>query len=186
MSQKIRKLLTVLVTGFLTLAVLLGATYLYNKLVYTDPLRASVTEIASIGSLEVKHLNSRSVIKVRFNVQEKLRPNFYLLLDQLEGQKYRESERLTIVIENEKSTRLQEFLTESRLPVFEAISTGRFTALPANLNQLGKDLGVQYDLEIDNNYIFITASRNSESAHMIISRGDSPLNIVNTMGGEYL
>lgn len=186
MSQKIVKFLTIIITGFVTLFLLMGTTYLYNKVIYTDPLEASVKKLASIASFQVEKINSRSKIKVQFTIREKLRANFYLLLDQLEGQDYSEEDLLTIEIVNNENQKLRDFLTKAQLPVFEAISTGQFTVLPSDLENLIKDNDVQYELEVDNNFVFVTATSGKESAHLVISRGNSPLNIVNSMGGEYL
>lgn len=186
MSQKIMRVLTIVIIGFLTLGILVGATYLYNKLVYTNPLEASVTKMSSIGSFKVEQFNSRSKITVQFNIREKLRANFYLLLDQLEYQSTKSMNSLTIEISNTPDEDLRTFLTMSRLPVFEAISTGKFTELPAQLDNICVNTPVKYELEIDNNFVFITACTKDASAHMAINREDTPLLIINTMGGEYL
>lgn len=186
MSQRILRILTIIITGFLTLGVLVGATYLYNRLVYTNPLEASVGEMSSIGSFQVEQFNSQSKIRVQFNVREKLRTSFYQLLDQLEGQSIKKLSNLTIEIDNMENEALRVFLTDARLPVYEVISTGNFTALPAKLDEISKNTQVQYELEIDNNFIFITAYTGELTAHLVIDRGNTTLLIVNTMGGEYL
>ena len=186
MSQKIIRILAIVLTGILTLGILVGATYLYNKLVYTNPLEASVAQMKAIGSFRVEQFNSRSKIKVQFNVREKLRANFYLLLDQLEGQSKKNLNNLTLEISNPPDKELYAFLTKARLPVFEAISTGKFTELPARLDELSLNVPVKYELEIDNRFVFITACSGEASAHMVIDRGNTTLLIINTMGGEYL
>ena len=186
MSQRVLRILTTMMTGLLTLGLLVGATYLYNKIVYTNPLEASVAQMSSIGSFKVEQFNSRSKIKVQFNIREKLRTNFYQLLDQLEGMSAKDLNDLTIEIENAENKELRDFLTDARLPVYEVISTGNFTGLPAKLDEIKQNTGIEYELEIDNSYIFITAYSGDAAAHMVIDRGNSMPLIINTMGGEYL
>lgn len=186
MSQKLRRVFTVLVVSLATLGILLGSTFAYNRLAFTKPLEANVTKLPAIGAFKFEKLNSRSKITVQFNVPNKLRTNFYQLLDQLQGQLSAKTSNLTVEINNKANEQLGSFLTKARLPVHEAISTGEFTALPGELEKLATNLQVQYDLEIDNDFIFLSVSAGSETAHMVINRGDSALQIINTMGGEYL
>lgn len=170
----------------MTLALLIGAAYLYNKVIYTTPLENSLSKIASVGSFQVNSISNSSKITAQFTSDEKLRSNFYVLLDQLEGQKYNSLDQLTIEISNTEEVMLRDFLTKARLPIFEAISTGKFSELPSYLDKIVSETPIEYSLEIDNNFIFITSKADGIYAHMVINRGQSPLNIINTMGGEYL
>jgi hypothetical protein len=186
LSQKVIRMLVMTTTGLLTLALMVGATYLYTKVFYTNPLESSLNDLASIGSFKVEQLQAHSKIKVDFTLDDKLRSNFYILMDQLEGQKYKDLEQITIEVSNNEDTILRSFLTKARLPVFEAISTGKFSELPSYFEIIKAEIPVEYNLEIDSNFIFITATSGETSAHMVINRGNSPLNVINTMGGEYL
>lgn len=186
MSQKLLRIFTIIGTALLTLGLLIGGSYLYQKVLYTDPLESTITGIPAIGSFQMERGHSRSKIKVQFNVNDKLRANFYLLLDQLENQSANDLQNVTLEISNVDDVILERFLTDSRLPIFEALSTGQFTELPSNLQSIAEGHGVTYDLEVDNNFIFLTGINGNKTAHIAINRGSSPLNIVNTMGGEYL
>ena len=186
MPQKLLRIFTVILTASLTLAVLIGATVYYNKIIYSSPLEASVRKLSAVGSFQVENHNSQTKIRIQFNTKDKLRANFYLLLDQLQGQSKTSSRDLTIIIDNTYDEGLRKFLTEARLPIFEAISTGQFTVLPANLDKLSQQANINYELEIDNNFIFLTANADQDSAHIVINRDNSALIIINTMGSEYL
>lgn len=186
LSQKGLKILIIVTVCMITLALLIGATYLYTKVFYTDPLESALSDIASIGTFKVEQLQTHSKIMVNFTVGEKLRSNFYLLLDQLKGQKNTNLENITIDLSNNEDTTLQSFLKRARLPVYEVISTGQFSELPLYFEVIKAEIPVEYNLEIDNDFIFITATSGDNFAHMVINRGNSPLNVINTMGGEYL
>lgn len=186
MSQKVIRILISAAAGLLTLVILVGFTYVYDTIVYTNPLESSLNGSASIGSFTIEQLQERARIKIEFAQAQKLRSNFYLLLDNLEGQKFKAAEQITIEITNEEDELLKQFLTQARLPVFEAISTGKFSEMPANLEKIKEEIPVEYDLEIDNNFVFVTVFSGDKFAHMVINRGSSPLVVVNTMGGDYL
>lgn len=186
MKHKMLRLLLIIGVAVLTTGVLLGFNLIYNKLVFTNPLEASVKSMPAIGNFQMEKQNSQSKIKVQFKVEEKLRSSFYHLLDQLEAQSLSKTGEITLEISNENNDDLNKFLLSARLPIQEALSTGQFTILPQALGVLAKEGQVKYDLEVDNNFIFLTSTKGSKSAHIIINRGSSPLNIINTMGGEYL
>lgn len=185
-SQKLLRIFTTVLTGLLTLAILIGATYVYQKLVYTNPLEASVKQLTAVSSFEIEKGKAYSRIHVQFRVTEKLRTSFYQLLDQLESQSAKDLQNLVLVIDNQPQDNLEQFLHQAQLPIQEAISTGLFTMLPQKLQEVGESTGVTFDLEIDNTFVFITANYGGQSAHLIVNRGNSPLSIVNSMGGEYL
>lgn len=186
MSQKVIRILISAAAGLLTLVILVGFTYVYDMIVYKNPLETSLNGSASIGSFTIEQMQERSKIKIEFAQEDKLRSNFYLLLDSLEGQKFKDTEQITIEITNEEDELLRQFMTEARLPVFEAISTGKFSEMPASFEKIKEKVPLEYNLEIDNNFIFVTVFSRDKFAHMVINRGSSPLVIVNTMGGEYL
>lgn len=186
MKHKMLRLLIIIGVAVTTTGVLLGFNLIYNKFVFTDPLEASVKSMPAVGNFQVEKQSSQSIIKVQFKVEEKLRSSFYHLLDQLEAQSFTKSGKITLEVSNDPDEYLNKFLLAARLPVQEALSTGQFTALPAALKVLAEENLVKYDLEVDNSFIFLTATKDEQTAHLIINRGSSPLTIINTMGGEYL
>ncbi|QNB45699.1 hypothetical protein BR63_04865 [Thermanaerosceptrum fracticalcis] len=186
MSQKLLRFFTTILIGFITLAVLVGGTYFYNKLVFTEPLEAAVTKLPSVSAFKFEQVNSRSKITVQFKDSQRLRDSFYQLLDQMEKQSPKNLAHLTVEIANTPNAALEKFLTDSRLPIFEALSTGKFTELPNHLTSLAQKNSVTYMLDLDNNFIFLTAKDEQQTAHIIINRGSSPIQIINTMGGNYL
>lgn len=186
LTQKMIRVLTIIGIAIITTGVLLGSNLIYNKLIYTNPLEASVRNMPSVGDFQVEKLNSRSKIRVQFNVEKKLKSSFYHLLDHLESQALNKTGQMTLEISNQPDENLNRFLLEARLPIQEALSTGQFTVLPAALKLLADKNQVKYDLEVDNYFVFITVAKGTKSAHLVINRGNSPLNVVNTMGGEYL
>ncbi len=186
MSQKLLRFVTTILVGFLTLGILVGGTYFYNKLVFTEPLEAAVAKLPSVGAFKFEQTNSRSKITVQFKDPRRLRDSFYQLLDQMAKQSSKNLTNLTVEIANTPNAALEKFLMESRLPIFEALSTGKFTELPNHLTVLAERNSVTYTLDLDNNFIFLTAKDGQQTAHIIINRGNSPIQIINTMGGNYL
>lgn len=186
MSQKLRRVFTVFLVSMATLGILLGGTFAYNKLALSKPLEANVSKLPAVGSFQFEKLNSGSKITVSFNVSRKLRTNFYQMLDEIEGYVSGQQNRLTIEISNEAHEQLGDFLRDARLPVHEAISTGEFTDLPGQLEQLAGKYQVSYDLEVDSDFIFLSAGAEERTANLVINRGGLDLQIITTMGGEYL
>ncbi|MDD2401114.1 MAG: hypothetical protein PHI90_02225 [Clostridia bacterium] len=159
---------------------------MYQKYIYTNPLEDAIEKVAGIGEFEVEKSKNQLLVSVRFATNNSLRSNFYLLLKELEIPKMGSSNEMTIQINNISDTELERFLKNAKLPIYEAICTGYFTTLPAHLNILSQQEELEYDLEIDNQFIFINASKNDKFAHMIINREQISFNIINMVGDEYI
>lgn len=186
MSQRLKRVFAILVISSATFTMLLCGSFLYNRFLFDKPLENNITKLSSIGSFKYENLNTKSKITVQFNVAKKLRTSFYQLLEQIDNQLDDSPDSLIIEIDNVPNESLGNFLREARLPVHEAMSTGEFTTLPEKLEQLAEAAQVYFELELDNDFVFLTAAADSAAAHLVIARGDSPVKVVTTMGGEYL
>lgn len=186
MTQKILRIFTIIVIGITVFGLLAGGTYFYQKFIYTNPLEKKLTKIEGVEVVEFEQSKKSLSIMVQFKAQERLQPNFYLLLDQLQGQKKNDLEHYVLKIKNTPNVELASFLQAAKLPIYEAIRTGHFTALPEQLTPLSQKEKITYNLEIDNQFIFVTANKGGAFAHMVINSGELPLRIITTMGEEYL
>ncbi len=179
------RILTILVTAVLTLVLLIGGSSVYKKIIYTNPLEASLSNMPAVTSFAIEKYSSHEKLKVNFSDQGKLKANFYNLLDQLETQSNRVN-NLTIEISNNKDSQLEKILSSSQLPIYEAISTGKYSQLTENLAKISTGQNLEWEVEMDDKFIFLTTRTKDNYAHMVIKRADSPLTVINTIGGEYL
>ena len=186
MPHKVLRIFSIIVIGITTLCFFMGGSYLYQKYIYTNPLEDAIEKVAGIGEFEVEKSKNQLLVSVRFDTNNRLRSNFYCSLKELEIPKKGNSNDMTIQINNTHDTELEQFLKNVKLPIYEAISTGLFTTLPAHLNALSQNEDLEYDLEIDNQFVFINVSRNDKYAHMIINREQIPFTIINMVGEEYI
>ncbi|MGI6589020.1 MAG: hypothetical protein ACOX2N_09750 [Peptococcia bacterium] len=184
MTDKILRIFIIIVIGIIFFGLLVGGTHFYQKFIYQNPLEKALTKIEGIKVVELKQDKNHLVMELEFNSPEGLRKNFYLLLEQLQEQKINDLEHCLIKIKNTSyNEELANFLKEAKLPLYEAINTGHFTALPEQLTVLSQKDKLTYDLEIDKQFIFITVNKGESFAHLVINNGDSPLKII-TIGGE--
>ncbi|MGB3972854.1 MAG: hypothetical protein WBL58_01645 [Peptococcia bacterium] len=185
MVQKLKKVLTTFLISLATFALLVAGTYAYNRIALTKPLEDKVTKIPAIGAFSYEKLNSAEKIVVEFTEPDKLRTSFYQLLNEIQEQTVASGD-LIIEINNIENNSLASFFKEARLPIHEAISTGEFVALPQQLDKMVSERQVQYNLEVDSDFIFLSAIDGPNSAYLVIKCSDLPLTVITTMGGEYL
>lgn len=183
MSQKLRRFFMVFLISIATFGLLMGSTYAYNSLALTKPLEDKVTKIPSIGAFRYERMKTEEKIIVEFTEPSKLRSSFYQLLDQIQ---LTNQSNITVEISNKANEKLSSFLQEARLPIHEAISTGEYTALPAKLTQLAAKSQLEFNLELDNDFIFLTVVDGTVNAHLVVKSSDLNLKVITTMGGEYL
>lgn len=186
MSQKIFRILTIIVISITALSVLIGGTYLYENFIYTNPLNKTVQNMQNVESFAIEQTKDRLIIEVQFKQQEKLRPSFYQLLSELEQQKKIDPANLVIKIKNPPNQEVASFLQAGRLPIYEALSTGEFTQLPDKLTALAEKEKVTFELDIDQQYVFLTAYKEGKVGYQVIKRTETPLSVFSMMGGEYI
>lgn len=186
MSQKIFRIFTIIVISIASLGVLIGGTYLYENFIYTNPLTKTVQKMQNVESFAIEQSKDSLIIEVQFNQQAKLRPSFYQLLSEVEHQKKTATDNLVVKIKNSSSKEVASFLRAGKLPIYEAISTGEFTQLTGKLNALAEKEEITFDLDLDQEYIFLTAYKEGKVGYQIIKRTETPLNVFTMMGGEYI
>ncbi len=184
--DKIKKTLTTLISGLVIFVVLAGATGFYNKTFLRAPLEDAVQKMPGIEYFEYQSANNRKKATVQFNVRSNLKSVFYLFLDKLEGKTNSRNPEITVEIRNQRNPELALFLKKANLFLYEAIDTGELSKLPARLDDISDGQNIVYDIEIDNNYIFLTANKEDDTAHLVICKENGTLQIINTMGGDYL
>ena len=187
MSRKILRIFTIIAIGITSFGLLVGGTYLYDRYIYTNPIEEALSQMESIEISQFEENANSIYITAHFNSQEGLQSNFYNLLNKIEEQKNNSVVNYVVNIKNNSNNEeFAKFLKAAKLPIYEAINTGHYTALPQQLTALSQNEEINYDLEIDNNFIFVTINKGEDYAHLVINSEDSPYRIVTTMGEEFV
>jgi len=187
MAEKILRIFTIIVIGITSFGLLIGGSYIYKQFIFTDPLEKSLLKMETVKISDFTQNEKSLYLTAEFNSSEELQPNFYLLINQIQEERNNSLENCVVEIKNNTHNKeLASFLKAAKLPLYEAINTGLFTALPEQLASLSQEDKITYDLELDNQFIFITANIGNDYAHLIINNRDNPLKLITTIGEEYI
>jgi len=186
MSQKIFRIFTIIVISVATLCALIGGTYFYENFLYTNPLEKTVAQMKGVEVFTVEHTKDRLLIKVQFNQEDKLRPSFYQLLHEVQQLNKNDLNNLVININNDFDQEIASFMQAAKLPIYEALSTGQYTQLPEELALLAEKEELTYELDLDQQYIFLTAYQDGQVGHQVIMRTETPFSVFTTMGEEQI
>jgi hypothetical protein len=182
MWNKVLRIFAIVVIGLLCFAFLYGGTYFYRHYFYEHPLEKDLACLEGIELLEFVPTKEQVLLKVEFKDIQGLRNRFYTLLECLHKEKIN---NYNLQINNSFSTPfLSAFIKQAKLPIYEAISTGNFTVLPEHLNVLSKN-ELKYDLEVDDQFVFLTVEKGTDFAHLVICRESLPIKIVTLEGVEF-
>lgn len=187
MPQKILRIFTIIVIGITSFGLLVGGSFFYKHYIYTNPLEEALNEIQTLEISEFEQREKSLFITVHFNSKEGLQPSFYHLINQIQEQNNNSLENCVVKIKNNSNNEeLVKFLKEAKFPIYEAMNTGNYTALPQQLSSLSLEDEITFALEMDDQYIFVTANKGEEFAHLVINDGDVPYRVITTMGEKYL
>jgi len=187
MSRKILRIFTIIAIGITSFGLLVGGTYLYDSYIYTNPIEEALREMETIDIIQFEENDTSLNVTAHFNSQEGLQASFYSLLNKIEEQKNSSVVNCVVNIKNNSNNEeLAKFLKAAKLPIYEAINTGHYTALPQQLTALSHKEEINYVLEMDNQFLFVTVNKGEDYAHLVINSGDLPYRITTTMGEEFV
>lgn len=187
MQRKILRIFAIMLIGFLCFGVLTLFVNFYQSHFYQHPLEKELTQIEGLEITKFNQEKNGLFLEISFNSRENLRANFYALLKASQTQKGVDLKNCVWQINNKKTEpELSDYIKKAKLIVYEAISTGHFTVLPEQLALLAQASDLTYDWAVDPHFVFITVSKEEYFAHLVVKRGDFPLEIITMWGEEYL
>lgn len=187
MKKKIVRIFTIIVIGMVSFLLLLGIVHFYQNYVYEHPLEKELLKISGLEFITLEENDNLFSLEIEFNSPENYRQNFYCLLEYLQGEKKIRLENFLLKINNNSADQeLVTFLKKAKLPLYEAIKTGHFTVLPEQLANFVPEDKFHYYLEVDQQYIFLSAQKDEKFANLIISNEAAPLQVITLEKGGYL
>lgn len=168
----------VLLAFLLAVVIGLGANYLYEQTQVFRPLNAQLQEVAGVEAVDVEQtflgsgkralvelvVDPDAPLSVTFSgvrqILAETRGNFALhLLDSADSSLIRLFQRVKIAAE-------------------EAIATGEFTALENRVQSLAEDAGINWELAMDREFIYLSLMSDTHHLQRIISRGTNDGKII--------
>ncbi len=159
----------ILVTLALTLAVLFGARWLYQSQAFDRPLGEAVRAVPGVADVVVGQQGD--AVQVRVKAQdvpdlEQFVKSLWRAIDSVEpGQK------VVLQLSDSRNRVLQDVYYSFNFYLQEAVATGRYSELPARLDQVATpDRVTRARVYVDTDYVYVQLHQGDASLYEIVPR----------------
>lgn len=164
-------------TLVLTLAVLFGGQFLWNKYAVANPINRMSQNIEGVEAVTVGQLHDRGKSNEKIKIYVKLKnvPNIQALygkigesLDQVSG-----SKKYEIVIQDSRTPELEQFYYAVHYHIQEAIFTGNFADMAEHIQTQASRAGIAVQVYVDVDNVYLKISKDAAEMYAVIARNTS-------------
>ncbi|WP_425057806.1 hypothetical protein SCACP_23480 [Sporomusa carbonis] len=162
------------VTLMLTLAVLFGGQFLWNKYAVANPVNRMFQNIDGVESVSISRLNEQSKnnetvkIYIKLNHVDNLQNLYEEITDGLNqvggGKKY------DIVIRDTRTPELEQFYYSIHYDIQEAIFTGNFATMAERIQAKAGSAQVKTQIYVGNKNIYVQMTKGADGMYVVVPR----------------
>ncbi len=161
------RLTTVVFSLLVTLFILLGSYFLYDKYYVKNGLEEKINQIVSVDEIKVAKKEKPPTVYIRVSELKDLQ-TVYLKIAEVVNQKY--GSEFRIVFLDERSEKLSKLYEQSSFVIQEAIVTGRFQEMNKKVQELAEREGVSCRMTIDSTNIYLELKDDQGYLYEVIPR----------------
>jgi hypothetical protein len=148
--------------AFLVFGLLMGGQILYKKNWLDASLLKHSQEISGVLSAKIVEVNGRQELDVETGKITDL-PETSMLLEKLAG-------KMPIRFLDQRNDELEQILKEMQFSLQESIVQGNFTEMERNVKSIAENSGVQIDLNMDSDNIYLVLNQGEAQLVAILER----------------
>lgn len=146
------RLTTVVCALILTLCVLFGGYYLYDKYFIRDGLREQISQLVTAQEINIDKQDNSSIVSIRSSEIENFQ-DVYQKIAKLVYQKL--GPQAEVVFLDERTEKLSQLYEECSFIIHEGIATGKYQDMRTKVMNLADQKGVQCHLTMDSSNIYL-------------------------------
>ena len=172
------RLVPVLLTSLLSVALLFGGWFLYRQFAIQEPLQKIVDSYEGVNKSQITINRDEVTLKLDLEPGTKLRELVQYISK--EGKSIIGSRSITLNVEQHSSKELDEIWDKAMFSVAEAMESRKYTIIPAKLDQLKDQYkGITATTEIDDNNVYVSLTNGKESKFIILPRQPEFMGVFN-------
>jgi len=161
------RLTTVVCALILTLCVLFGGYYLYDRYFIRDGLREQINQLVTAQEIIIERQDNLSKVAIRSSEIE----NFQDVYQKIAKLVYQSlGHQAEVVFLDERTEKLSQLYEECSFIIHEGIATGKFQEMRTQILNLAEQKGVQCHLTIDSSNIYLVLRDEEGYLYEVIPR----------------
>ncbi len=146
------RLTTVIAAMVITLSLLLGGQYIYEKYILKQGLNQKVSQIVKVDEIKIAKQEKPPVVYIRASQIKDLQVTYRRLEKTVKEQLGPEYQ---IVLLDRRTSKLQTLFEDCQFPIQEAISTGSFQEMYQTVSQKARYKNVNYKISVDSYNVYV-------------------------------
>ncbi|BBB92622.1 MAG TPA: hypothetical protein PKA28_03660 [Methylomusa anaerophila] len=176
MQDNSMKWLLGVVTVIVTLALLLGGQFVWNRYAVAKPLDKMFNGIQGVEQVTVDFndqikSNEQVSIQVKLGDIDNLQKVYTEVIKNLE--KKGGTQKYDLVIQDDRSPELEDFYYSVHYYIQEAIVTGKFAVMAERIQSQSNSAGVNTQVYVDTDNIYLQMKKNGRAMYVITPRSHS-------------
>jgi hypothetical protein len=148
--------------GFLVFGLLTGGQILYKKNWLDASILQQSQEIPGVLSAKIVEVNGQQELDIETGEITDL-PKTSMMLEELAG-------KMPIRYMDQRNDELEQTLKQMQFSLQESIVQGNFTEMERNLKDIADNAGVQINLDIDSNNIYLALNKGEAQLVVVLER----------------
>ncbi|GIP32434.1 hypothetical protein [Paenibacillus sp. J2TS4] len=156
--------------------ILFGGWFMYRSYAMETPLNELVSQAQGVEQVQMELSNQAVNIKVKLNGEANLREIYQKVAT--EGANIIGKRQLTIQVENNSSSDLDQWWSLVLFDIAQAMDTRQYSQIPATLEEKTATLpGLQAVTEMDDNNVYVRLTHEGKSKYIILPRVPARLGV---------
>jgi hypothetical protein len=143
---------TIVAAMLITLALLLGGQFLYEKHFVKDGLDRQVAKVAAVDDLRIAKDEKPPAVYVRINNAQDLQTDYQGLTDVIRKQL---GPQYKVVLLDNRTPKLQSLYEQGSFAIQEAIATGNYQAMQKSVSRLAAANKTQSNISVDSYNVYL-------------------------------
>ncbi|KAA9006277.1 hypothetical protein F4V43_04765 [Paenibacillus spiritus] len=170
------RIVPILLTSLLSVAVLFGGWFLYRHYAVQEPLQRIVDRYEGVKSSHITINRHEVLLKLDLQPGTKLRDLVQYINS--EGKSEIGSRTLKLDVEQHSGKQLDEYWDKAMFSVAEAMESRKYTLIPQTLEELsGQYKGITVETDIDDRNVYVSLWNGTESKFVILPRESDTMGV---------
>lgn len=147
------KIITAIISLFITLAILLGGYNLYNKYMVEKPLTARLTVLPNVKSAKISKVDKEYLIQLQLKQVDNIQDSYNQIESTINGKI--KNDKYKIEIQDAGSKELSQFYNDLQPVLYQGLSGQQYLWLDEQIKERSSNKGIESRLYVDDKRVYL-------------------------------
>ena len=147
------KIITAVISLFVTLAILLGGYNLYSKILVKEPLTTQLAMLPTVKSVKITKVDKEYLIQLQLKQVDNIQDSYNQIESTINGKI--KNDKYKLEIQDAGSKKLSQFYNDLQPVLYQGLSGQQYLWLDEQIKERSSDKGVESRLYVDDRRVYL-------------------------------